>query len=42
MRRVFGHVGGRTTVFPAQCQALQQAQRDQRDRRGNADACVIG
>ena len=35
--RVFGDIGRSPTVFAAQRQALQHAQRDQDDRRGDAD-----
>ena len=38
VRRVLGHVGGGAAVLAAERQALQQAQRDQDDRRGDADA----
>jgi hypothetical protein len=42
VRGVLGHVGGRAAVFTAQRQALQHAQGDQDDRRGDADAGVVG
>ena len=42
VRRMLGHVGRRTAVLAAQRQALQQAQRDQDDRRGDADGGVAG
>ena len=37
VRRVLGDVGRRAAVLAAERQALQQAQRDQDDRRGDAD-----
>jgi hypothetical protein len=39
---MLGHIGGGAAVLAAQCQALQHAQRDQDDRRGHADAGVVG
>ena len=39
---MLGDVRGRATVLTTQCQALQQAQTDQDDRRGHADAGVVG
>ena len=38
--RVLGHVGGRAAVLAAERQALQQTQRDENDRRGDADGGV--
>ncbi|MNX79778.1 hypothetical protein D3C86_1114200 [compost metagenome] len=39
---MFGHVGRCAAVLTAQRQALQQAQADQNDRRGDADARIAG
>ena len=41
MRRVLGHISGSTTVLTTQCQALQQAQADQDDGSGHANAGVV-
>ena len=40
VRRVLGHVGCRAAVLAAERQALQQAQRNQNDRRHHADRRV--
>jgi len=42
VRRVLGHVGGGATILTAQRQTLQHAQGDQDDRRGHANAGVVG
>src|SRR5205085_8865657 len=42
VRGVFGHIGGGTAVLAAERQALQQAQADQDDRRGDADRGIAG
>ena len=42
LRRVLGDVGRRAAVLAAERQALQQAQRDQDDRRGDADGAQLG
>ena len=39
---MLGHVGRRTAIFAAEREALQQAQRDQDDRRRDADGRGIG
>ena len=39
-RRVLGDVGRRAAVLAAERQALQQPQRDQQDRRGDADGGI--
>ena len=42
MRCMLGHIGGCTTVFTTECQALQQAKDDQDDGRCSAPGGVIG
>ena len=39
---MLGHISGGTTVLTTQSQALQQAQADQDDRSGHANAGVVG
>ena len=39
---MFGDVDGRAAVFAAERETLEQAQADQRDRRGNSPGGVIG
>ena len=41
-RRMLGHVGRRTAILAAECEALQQPQRDQDDRRRDADGGGVG
>ncbi|MNV48004.1 hypothetical protein D3C71_1398910 [compost metagenome] len=39
---MLGHIGGRAAVLATQCQALQQAQADENDRRSHADRGIAG
>ena len=42
MRRMFGHIGGSTAVFPTHCQTLQQTKRNQDDWRCHANTGIGG